>query len=287
MANDQSDEVAALFRRPPEEFIEARDGLAKSLREQGQPEEAKRIKALKKPVVPVWTLNQLAERDPEGVDELLNAGAELRAAQQATLSTTQEPWRLRAASEQRRQAVGRLARVASKMLSESGRSSGAHIDDVMTALEAASIDAVAGGLLRAGTFERPPKPATGLGEVFSLTSVPTGNENTAPASSRKRGNASAKRTPQALPLEQDVILKAEVARLRRDRDAAARRLRTDRAAAERYSGEHAALQARLDKVREKLKEADALVKSGQVQERAAERTLKRAEDRLARARNST
>jgi hypothetical protein len=235
--------------------------------------------------VPAWALNQLAERDAEGVDALLDAGAELRAAQQATLSSAQEPWRLRTASEQRRQAVMRLARVASAALEESGRTSGAHVDEVMTALETASIDPEAGERLRSGTFERVPAVLTGLGDVFGLTSVPTGDEAVEPAPRSARARSSPKKAA-APAVEHDVILKAEVARLRRDRDAAARRLRTDRAAAERYAGERDALQARLDKVQGKLKETVAMVKSGESETRDAERALKRAEDRLARAKST-
>jgi hypothetical protein len=283
----RTEEVTALFRSPPERFIQARDVLVRSLREQGQPEEAKSVKGLKKPTVPAWALNQIADRDPEGVDVLLDAGAELRAAQQATLSSTQEPWRLRTASEQRRGAVMRLARVASAVLEESGRTSSAHVDEVMTALETASIEAEAGNRLRTGTFERVPAAATGLGDVFGLTSVPTGDQANEPAPRSSRAKAAPKKTTTAPGPEPDVILKAEVARLRRDRDAAARRLRTDRAAAERYAGERDALQARLDKVQGKLQETEGLVKIGEAETRKAERALKRAEDRLARARSST
>lgn len=286
MSGDPTEEVIALFRSPPEQFIQARNVLALSLREQGQPEEAMSVKALRKPTVPAWALNQIAERDPQGIDLLLDAGAELRAAQQATLSSAQEPWRLRTASELRRQAVMRLARVASAVLEESGRTSSAHVDEVMTALETASIDAEAGDRLRTGTFERVPPAATGLGDVFGLTIVPTGEEAVEPAPGSTRAKAAPKKKAESPVAEQDVILKAEVSRLRRDRDAAARRLRTDRAAAERYAGERDTLKARLDKVQGKLKETEALLKSGEAETRAAEGALKRAEDRLERARGS-
>lgn len=289
MAGPSSDDTAALFHGPIEGFIPARDLLARTLREQGRPEEADRVKALRKPTVPAWALNQIVGRDPDGVDGLLDAGAELRAAQQATLSATQEPWRLRAASEQRREAVVRLARVASTVLEESGRTSGAQMDQVMSALETSAINPDAGARLRTGTFERVPAHPTGLGDVFGLTSVPTGDDAGEPSPRAKRAGKSRAETEPPPPRspEQDVILKAEVARLRRDRDAAVRRLRTDRASAERYAGERRSLQARVEKVQGKLKEAEALVKSGEVETRAAERALKRAEDRLARARGSS
>jgi hypothetical protein len=274
----------ALFRLPPEEFIAARDALAKVERDEGRSDEAKAIKRLRKPSVSAWAMNQLCERDPDGVGELLDAGAELRAAQQATMSSPRNAGRMRAASEQRRLAVTRLAHVASEVLSSSGRTSSAHLDEVTAGLEAASVDAEAGEQLSAGTFERPPAPPIGLGEVSGLMSMPTGGDVAEPIRApKRRGSSRAPEPPEQRGANHAAILRAEVARLRRDRDAAARKLRKDRGSAELLARERTELQTRLKKLHDKQAQADARVKAGETELQVAERALKRAEDRLARA----
>jgi hypothetical protein len=288
MVNDPSDPATALFRLPPQEFIAARDELAKALRGEGRVDVAKRVKALRKPSLSAWALNQLADRDPDGVVELLDAGTELRAAQQATMSSARNAGRMRTASERRRHAVTRLARVASEVLFASARTSNAHLDEVTAALEAASVDPSAGERLSTGTFERPPAPSVGLGEISWLTSMPTGGEVAGTPVAPKRARSS--RAPESSKergADRDGILNAEVARLRRDRDAAARRLHKDQGQAELLARERTELQARLQKVQEKEAQADARVRAGEAQAQASEGALRRAEERLARARAST
>jgi hypothetical protein len=277
------DRVAGLFRQSPDGFIAARDDLVKRLREEGRSDDATAVKALRKPSVAAWALNQLAERDPEGIRALLDAGAELRAAQHATMSSAQNAGRMREAAERRRQAVTRLSREAADVFSASGRASGPHLDEVMAALEAASIDTAAGERLMAGTFERPPAPPVGLGDVTGLRSIVTGDEvperddGPGPRSSQGSG------PPKQRVADHGAILTSEVARLRRDRETAARRLSKDRGSAALLARESADLEARLTRVREKLDEAGARVKAAELETRSAERALKRAEERLARS----
>jgi hypothetical protein len=80
MAGRLPDDAVALFRVRPEGFVVARDELVAELRAQGRDDDAASVKALRKPTLALWALNQLADRDPEGVGELLDAGRELRAA---------------------------------------------------------------------------------------------------------------------------------------------------------------------------------------------------------------
>src|SRR4249920_2034557 len=109
-------DVRALFREPPETFIAARDALVRSRKDVGDPAGAAAIKALRKPTVPAWALDQLADRDPDGVDALLESGAELRGAQQAALSSTKHANRLREATTARRAAVAGLLETAREVL---------------------------------------------------------------------------------------------------------------------------------------------------------------------------
>ena len=58
-------ELDDLFARPLSEFTAARNELARRLRNAGQEDAAAGVQALKKPSVPVWTVNQLARSRSE------------------------------------------------------------------------------------------------------------------------------------------------------------------------------------------------------------------------------
>lgn len=76
------DQIDALYALPPGEFTAARNALAKSLKGQ---EGAATVKALAKPSVLAWAVNQLYWRDRAVFDRLLAAGRALRASQIARL----------------------------------------------------------------------------------------------------------------------------------------------------------------------------------------------------------
>ena len=108
-----AEEIAALFQLPLKEFTGARDALATRLKKAGAGAEAAEVKALAKPTLSAWVVNQLYWRERERFDELLSAVADLRAAQRARGD-------LRAPLEVRRQALAALTRAASGRLREVG-----------------------------------------------------------------------------------------------------------------------------------------------------------------------
>src|SRR5262249_38111386 len=55
----------ALFALDPNDFVTARDQRARELRKEGEKDEAAAVKALRRPTVPVWALNQVARQRPE------------------------------------------------------------------------------------------------------------------------------------------------------------------------------------------------------------------------------
>jgi hypothetical protein len=75
-----------LYGLPLEEFTSARDAAAKELRKAGDRETAARVAKLPKPSPAAWTANQVAREQPELIEALLDAGAALRAAQDAAVS---------------------------------------------------------------------------------------------------------------------------------------------------------------------------------------------------------
>ena len=248
-------DVIALYRAAPEDFIAGRDALAKDLRDAGSTDEAREVKALRKPTVVAWALNQLAGRDPSGVEALLEAGRELKAAQRAAVSGRGAE-RLRSATTARRKAVSDLVAVAAGVLTGGGRDPGAHADEIMSALEAAAVDDDAAATLREGTFERPPRPEAGFGDLAGLSLVPSTPAPAAPDTAKK-------------------IPAADLKELRRRRDAERKRADREHATADDLAAQIATAEGQLEKLRGRHREAVERANVADLDVRRAERNLAR------------
>ena len=172
-----------LFGLPPEEFVAARDELARRLRREGEAEAAKRLKALRRPPLSAWAVNQLA-RGPQGLGELLAAGERLRAAHQAALAG-EGAAELRAAARAEREAVAALVLAALELLREAGHpTTDATRDRVAATLHAAAASPEAAELVGGGRLTADLDPS-GFG------SVPEGafevEEPAGAGTSRRRG----------------------------------------------------------------------------------------------------
>ena len=288
MASD--DDIGALYRESPEAFIAARDALVKRLRDEDRGEEAALVKALRKPTVPAWAVDQLAGLDPDGLEELLAAGATLRRAQREALSGGNAD-ALREATEARRSAVARLTRAAVDALRAAGRSEGPHVDEIAATLEAASIDPEAGERLRAGTLDRPLSAAAGFEDIVGLRSVPPLGADAGEAGDAHAGNqappAGSRDAKEAATreIEERVReLEADVATAGRERDAVERRARKAGSDADRARGKVATAEDRLESARTDLREAEARKHGEDMALRRSEKELARATERLERAR---
>ena len=67
-----------LFATPPEDFVAARNGLAKALKAAGQKDDAAEVTALRKPNRLVWAVDQLALTDDPALAPLLDAADAVR-----------------------------------------------------------------------------------------------------------------------------------------------------------------------------------------------------------------
>lgn len=72
-----------LYGLAPSGFVPARGAAVAQAKEAGDKALAKELGALRKPTTTGWALNVLVRDDPEGIDDLLDLGSELRSAQQA------------------------------------------------------------------------------------------------------------------------------------------------------------------------------------------------------------
>src|SRR5205085_6874781 len=111
-------DVGELYGLPLEEFTAARNALAKDLAKAGDKAMAAEVKRLAKPSKTAWALNQLARRQAEDVERLLEAGERLRAAQQRALAG--DASHLRGATRTGQEQVDRLLAAAVAPAAEAG-----------------------------------------------------------------------------------------------------------------------------------------------------------------------
>jgi hypothetical protein len=156
-----------LYGLPLSEFTAARNELAAELKEKGDAEGAASVKALRKPPVSVWAINQLARSHPDEVSALVEAGERLRAAQDAVLGGS-SPADLRAAMTERRELVADLARRAAETLDKEGAKAGrTHLDRISSTLMNAAVDDDARQSLRSGTLAADVDAADDLGSGWA------------------------------------------------------------------------------------------------------------------------
>jgi DNA repair exonuclease SbcCD ATPase subunit len=131
------DDVDELFKLPLAEFIGARDALVKRLKQNGRSDDAALVKALSKPPVSAWTVNQLYWHHRDSFEELLAAGQRFHKAQTSGLAGKVAD--MRGSLEARRKALAELSDLAASLLSEAGHSPAPDtIRRITTTLEAIS-----------------------------------------------------------------------------------------------------------------------------------------------------
>jgi hypothetical protein len=86
---DVDAELDRIYQLPATAFVAERNKVAQSLRKSGNGEEAARIARLPRPAPVAWLINQLHFRDRPCLDTLLEAGAELRHAQESAASAAE------------------------------------------------------------------------------------------------------------------------------------------------------------------------------------------------------
>lgn len=143
------DPIAALFGVPLDAFVTERAALAKRLAAAGEAAAAARVKALAKPPVAVWAVNQLARSAPAEIEALIEAGDALRSAQLSGASGDA----VRAATQAQRTALRVLGEQLAEVLTSAGHAaSAATVERARTLLRTASLDADAQPDLRRGTL---------------------------------------------------------------------------------------------------------------------------------------
>lgn len=231
-----ADDLDRLYGVPLAEFTATRNEIAGNLAAQGD-ERGAEIKALKKPSVVAWVVNQLPRRHPKDVSRLLDAGERLRKAHRKALSAAGAA-DLRDATRAEREVLGDLLARAGTVMRDAGiPASRHHLNAVEETLSAAAIDDEGRELLFEGRLTKELQ-RSGFGDLSGLTVIPGGRAETRrDETPSDRGESEAR----ARHLEREAAAaQRDAARLQRSADAAAekvRRLRAKMTEAEREAAD--------------------------------------------------
>ena len=147
---DLVDVARELYALAPDEFTATRNQRAAEARSDGQKDLAAGIRALRKPSIGAWAVNLLVREQAEEIDQVLELGRTLRAAQ-ADLDGDA----LRTLSGQRRALVAALGTQAASLAKAAGhRISEAAVSEVEQTLGAALADARAAAALKTARLTR-------------------------------------------------------------------------------------------------------------------------------------
>ena len=240
---DLETEVDRLYGTPLDEFVRERDELARRLGKDGDREAAARVKALRKPTVGAWALNQAVRRRRVETDALIATGKRLRAAHEDLL-TGGDPAVLRETMDEERSLTSALADCAEAIASETGKAGPALRDRVRATLHAAALDEEIREELAAGRFIRE-REAVGLGsfggELAAATAAPRRKARPAPRPEQ---------APEPEPGPDPRLVDAEHA------------LAEARAELSAAEADHAATISRAEAAREELERADEAEQRG-------------------------
>jgi hypothetical protein len=129
------DDIDALFKLPLTEFVGARKALATRLKKNGSVSQAEGVKALAKPSISAWTVNQLYWRHREAFDELIATGQRFQRAQASGKMVN-----MREALDARRESLSHLSDLATEALRDAAHNPSLDtLRRISTTLEALSV----------------------------------------------------------------------------------------------------------------------------------------------------
>jgi len=260
-------ELDELFRQPLAEFTSARNALAKAAGKDGA-----EIRALSKPPLAAWAVNQLYWRDRDRYEALIEAAGEMRRTHKSVIEGKRGD--LRAASREHEIAVEAALKATLSLLKDSGTPvTAATRQAVLNTLRALPADEAPGRLTRAlspGGFEMlagvtPGAPPKREGK--------TPRDSGGGAASRPKGKADQKAEQEAAKTR---ARRAAAERAVRDADQRARHAEFEAARAARDATKAA---RRLEAARTALDDAKTEFETSQREAHKAERAREAAERR--------
>jgi hypothetical protein len=286
---DLEAELDQLHQLPLDAFVESRNALAARLQKAGDKAGAARVKALARPSVAAWAVNQLYWKAKDDFDALLAAGERLQREQAGAVASGKD---LRETIAARREALGSLVRRGETLLEAAGhgatagtmlkvsktlealatpatRPEGVRLGRLVRDLEPPGFDALAAMSAALPASPARPRPAAAPAHT---THAPA-SRNDEPAAHRRRDEV-----PRIEPRT-----KAEPApAAEREREREAERDRRASALEEAQSA-LAAAEARLERARRQAREAAGKLSVAERRAEGARAELEEAARRLDRA----
>jgi len=275
---DRLDDTLAhqLLATPPDEFVSARNALAKQLKADGRRDEAAEVGSMRRQSWVDWALNVAAAEHAGDVERFAQAAELMRAAQRGAV-TGRGGVDLRTAMTGLRDRTGQLARRVNGVLTDHGR--GAALPEITERLAEVATSDAATEQLRAGLL---------LGDVGDAGALTFGDVETTKPPAKKRQVPGSK--PRPAPREPDTTLeRRRIERelktadrvsqaARRDADRAATAVRHAETALDAATDTLNQAQASLDRTQRRLErdEADSAAASDKAEAAAAEAARLRA-----------
>jgi hypothetical protein len=260
----------AVYSGAAGDFVARRDAAARSVDDRAL---AQRVKALKKPSVAAWALNQLVRREGEQIEQVLTVGESLR---QAAESLDGEE--LRTLTRQRRQLTAALATTARGIARDYDvRLTPPVVEQVEGMLNAAMLDPVAADVVRTGLVVSA-FTSTGVStlDVDSVLAVPSATGSRATPSA----GPEVERPALSVVPEDEALRREKAQQAVADARSAADRARQEADKAQRGA---ARLDARRLQVQEEIDEVRRRLADLEDDAERVDEELERAQDKIAEA----
>jgi DNA repair exonuclease SbcCD ATPase subunit len=279
-----ADDVDTLFKLPLAQFTGARNDLVARLKRDGRADDANLVKALAKPSISAWAVNQLHWNHRKEFDRLLETGQSFRQAQTSAGRIAE----VRGSLDARREALSTLSDLASALLRDAGHSPTPDtIHRITTTLEALSVYATTSDGPTPGrlTQDVDPPGLESLASLFAgIDTTKRGAEPARATPSQRPGTAAPKTRQKASPPgEEDREEDGEKEKARQaneTRRAAIAAAKVTLQEARKSLADARSTAQRLEAVQKK---AHAEAKEAEAEAGGAEKQLRQAEDRFKKA----
>lgn len=254
-----------LYATAPPHFVSRRAELAARARTDGRTEDARRIRAARRPTLAAWAANLLWHSQPTESRRFLELGRGLREAYR-TLDAAE----IKELSDQRTSVVAAMSRQAATLAREAGhRLSDAAQQDVVSTLRAVLADESAADLWATGRLE---------GALTPPTAFPSG-EDAAPAPAPVSSAPAPKAPKDELAERRRQKREQRAEKAREAADAAHQRLQERRTEQQEADASLQRARARYDLARQQVADAEQELSGAREDLRRAERERQAAEER--------
>ena len=270
------DDMDALFKLPLAEFTGARNNLAARLKREGRADDSNLVKALAKPSISAWAVNQLHWKHREAFDRLLSTSQRFRQSQ--TSHTASRIADMRGSLDARGEALSHLSDLATVLLREAGHNPTPDtIHRITTTLEALSAYATPSGPTPGRlTQDVDPPGFESLASLIPGTDTTKRNEELTRVTPLHKSGSAAAKTRQATPA-------GNVQKVLQDEETRRARVAAAKVSLQEAKRSLTEAQRRAQRLEAAQKKAHAEAKKTDAEARQAEKHLRDAEQRFNKA----